>query len=135
MLHECRASHCRVKVPREYLMCPRHWRLVPREIAALVSKHWRTGSTREWKKAVSRAIYAVGVAEGIYRQVTRAVYLRIARSQLEIDIPDLLDVLGLEDTEANRDAAVSSALEVARELHPDVPQFVQSEARGVERVR
>ena len=131
-MHKCRAEGCRVQVRHEYLMCPRHWRMVPREIGVLVTRHWRAGETRGWKKAVSRAIYAVGVVEGIFRQLARGIYVHVAKNQVEMDIPDLLDVYGWEDTEANRDLAVEVAMDAAKEVWPDVPLYVTSDGGGSE---
>lgn len=41
--HHCHAKGCEVKVPPKLLMCPRHWRMVPRALQAQVWKHYRPG--------------------------------------------------------------------------------------------
>lgn len=63
--HECHATGCRNIVPPKFLMCGRHWRMVPREVQLLVWKHYRPGQeidkkpTREYLAAMKSAVEAV----------------------------------------------------------------------------
>lgn len=63
--HYCHAAGCGSEVPPKLLMCYRHWRMVPKDIQALVWKHYRPGQeidkrpTREYLLAMKAAIDAV----------------------------------------------------------------------------
>jgi hypothetical protein len=41
--HTCHAKGCAVAVAPKFLMCPRHWRLVPRNLQSQVWHHYRPG--------------------------------------------------------------------------------------------
>lgn len=49
---------------------------------------------------------------------------RIEDGVLHLDIPKLLERLGIPDTEENRDLAIKTALEVAQEQMPEIPRIV-----------
>ena len=67
--HTCHARGCRVPVRPTLLMCPQHWRRVPRSIQQAVYKHYRSGQcddkrpSREWHEAASAAIGYVAILE------------------------------------------------------------------------
>ena len=68
--HICHARDCGKNVPPEFLMCGRHWRMVPKKIRDAVWKHYREGQcddlrvTREWLQAADAAIGWVARSEG-----------------------------------------------------------------------
>lgn len=68
--HVCHAIDCTVPVPPRMLMCRRHWRMVPRDVQALVWAEYRPGQeirkdpTRAYLTAANRAIDAVAAIEG-----------------------------------------------------------------------
>jgi hypothetical protein len=60
--HLCPVRRCTWRVPGARLMCPGHWRRVPRAIQAAVWRSWDNGSgagTGAHRAAVSAAIRAV----------------------------------------------------------------------------
>lgn len=65
MEHHCHARRCPTPCKPEYLMCPKHWRMVP---AALQREVWRTyrpgqcddkSPSEAWHRAADAAINAV----------------------------------------------------------------------------
>lgn len=68
--HTCHAMGCRIPVPPRYLMCPRHWGMVPRGLQRGVWAHYRKGQeidkqpTLAWMQAARAAIVAVARKEG-----------------------------------------------------------------------
>jgi hypothetical protein len=69
--HMCHAVECKREVPPLLLMCPRHWRLVPKEIQHRVYTHYRRGQcdgkvrpSAAWHLAAAEAIAAVALHEG-----------------------------------------------------------------------
>ena len=70
MPHTCHAFKCETTCKPEFLMCPRHWRLVPRETQRAVYAAYRPGQcddmnvSREWLMAAYTAIFRVAVYEG-----------------------------------------------------------------------
>lgn len=126
-MHKCRAEGCRLQVATQFLMCGWHWRKVPLPIARAVSQCWRTGKLREWRKWATRAVYAVGIAEGKFRQVMDGVYHDLRDNCMHVEAPLLLDSFGWEDTEANRDRALEAARDAFRKLYPNTPQTVYTD--------
>lgn len=68
--HFCHARGCARPVPAQILMCAFHWRLVPRELQQLVTRHWhlfRSGKelATEYLEVRKRAIQAVAEQEGL----------------------------------------------------------------------
>jgi hypothetical protein len=69
--HLCRAMKCKRNVHPRYLMCPQHWRMVPRALQQAVWATYVRGQevtktpTREYLRAAHRAILAVADAEKI----------------------------------------------------------------------
>jgi hypothetical protein len=70
MSHTCHARACKVPVPPKLLMCPKHWKLVPRLEQAQVWAHYRPGQeidktpTKKYLDAADAAIRAVAQKEG-----------------------------------------------------------------------
>jgi hypothetical protein len=70
MAHTCHARDCQRPVAPRFLMCPAHWRLVPRRLQQAVYAAYRPGQERDkepsaaWHRAADLAIDAVAVAEG-----------------------------------------------------------------------
>lgn len=64
MAHRCHATACRLVVPRERLMCPVHWRLVPAELQAGVWATYRDGQCADMNpsQAYLEAAKAAGIA-------------------------------------------------------------------------
>lgn len=71
--HECHAEDCRLACKPEHLMCPRHWKMVPREIQRRVWANYRPGQcddkrpSEAWLRAARAAIAAVKRHEGRQR--------------------------------------------------------------------
>lgn len=72
MAHTCHAEGCETRCKPEYLMCGRHWRMVPRGIQSDVWAAYVPGQcdfdplpSAEWHAAADRAIEAVAVKEGL----------------------------------------------------------------------
>lgn len=67
--HHCHAAHCNTEVKPELLMCPKHWRMVPKRIQRLVWKYYRPGQcddkspSIEWLEAARQAVIAVADKE------------------------------------------------------------------------
>lgn len=69
--HTCHAEGCETHCKPEYLMCGRHWRMVPRAAQADVWATYVPGQcdldpmpSPEWLDAAQRAIEAVATKEG-----------------------------------------------------------------------
>lgn len=69
MDHHCHAKNCKTACEPEKLMCLKHWRMVPKDIQAMVWRHYRPGQcndkrpSAEWMRAATMAIDAVAVKE------------------------------------------------------------------------
>lgn len=66
MSHICHAKGCKTNCKPEYLMCPKHWRMVPKNIQYAVYKNYQAGQCQgnptpspDWHKAADAAIRAV----------------------------------------------------------------------------
>ena len=65
-MHKCHAYGCKTKCKPEFLMCPRHWRMVSKKLQLEVYRHYVDGQcnlnpppTKEWLIAAKNAISAV----------------------------------------------------------------------------
>lgn len=68
--HHCHARGCGAHVKPEYLMCRRHWFMVPMDLRGRVWATYRDGQcsslpSNEWQIAAERAINAVAAKEGV----------------------------------------------------------------------
>jgi hypothetical protein len=68
--HECHAEGCTKQVNPVYFMCGKHWNMVPKDLQALIWKHYQPGQeagnaevTEEYYEASIRAIDAVARRE------------------------------------------------------------------------
>jgi len=59
MSYLCAIPGCGMVIPREMLMCRKHWRLVPTPIQNAVWHSYRNGATKAWLAAREAAIKAV----------------------------------------------------------------------------
>jgi hypothetical protein len=64
--HECHATGCTKQVPPAYLMCGKHWKMVPADIQRRIWQHYQAGQergdarpTEEYFEAFHAAINAV----------------------------------------------------------------------------
>jgi hypothetical protein len=68
--HFCHARNCTVRCKPEFLMCGRHWGLVPAKLQRAVWATYRSGQcddkcpSEEWHEAADAAIAAVALREG-----------------------------------------------------------------------
>jgi hypothetical protein len=68
--HTCHALGCTTPCKPEYLMCPSHWRHVPKKLQRQVWATYRPGQcddmkpSAEWHLAADAAICAVAIKEG-----------------------------------------------------------------------
>ncbi len=75
--HRCHAQGCTKVISPRLLMCPGHWRMVPRELQKAVWTHYRPGqaheqqSTQESIQAALAAIKAVAAREAVAQQKRR----------------------------------------------------------------
>ena len=77
MTHICHAKGCTTSCKPEYLMCSRHWRMVPRRTQLLVYKHYQKGQcglspmpSPKWHAAADVAIAQVAFKENRISQAT-----------------------------------------------------------------
>lgn len=67
--HLCHARGCEAHVPPRYLMCARHWRMVPKPLQHAIWATYRPGQERTkdpspaWATASRAAIAAVAALE------------------------------------------------------------------------
>jgi hypothetical protein len=64
--HKCVADECQVEVPHHLLMCPYHWRQVPRSLQRDVDRTWAMGrgaGSKEHINACKAAAKAVNAPE------------------------------------------------------------------------
>lgn len=70
-VHHCHARNCKVSIPPRLLMCPKHWRMVPRRIQNNVNRNYRRGQeidknpTMEYMGAAKDAIDSVAWQEDV----------------------------------------------------------------------
>ena len=70
MEHRCHATGCETPCKPEYLMCSRHWNMVPAPIQRAVWATYRRGQcddkspAENWLRAAAAAIGAVALQEG-----------------------------------------------------------------------
>lgn len=70
MAHTCHAIACDRPIKREYLMCPRHWRMVPVTNQIAVLRTYRVGQcddlrpSQEYLDAAKASVIAVAEKEG-----------------------------------------------------------------------
>lgn len=70
MKHHCHAIGCTAICKPEFLMCPKHWRMVPKREQFAVYRAYRHGQcddkqiSRSWLVAADTAISCVAVMEG-----------------------------------------------------------------------
>jgi hypothetical protein len=60
-VHRCPVGDCTARVPRERLMCARHWQLVPAKLKRTLRQAWRDGhgaGTRAHRAAAQACIRA-----------------------------------------------------------------------------
>ena len=60
-VHRCPVGDCTARVPRERLMCARHWQLVPPKLKRTLRQAWRSGQgagTRAHRAAARACIRA-----------------------------------------------------------------------------
>jgi hypothetical protein len=63
--HECAALGCRVTVAGKFLMCPKHWNMVPRAVQTAIWREFFSGQrkgthpTEGWRDAMAEAITEV----------------------------------------------------------------------------
>lgn len=43
--HRCLAPDCQREIPHVHLMCPEHWKLIPRATQTVIVEQWRYGLT------------------------------------------------------------------------------------------
>ena len=78
MKHHCHAVRCETPCAPRFLMCPKHWAMVPRHLQAEVYRHFnpkqcsadpdRPLPTKDWFTAADAAIEAVAQKEGYRRR-------------------------------------------------------------------
>lgn len=87
MSHHCHAKGCQTKCKPEFLMCPRHWRMVPGQFQRLVWAHYRPGQcddkqpSEKWHAAADIAIAAVALKES---RISEDTYERIKAKAREV---------------------------------------------------
>ncbi len=75
--HKCHAEGCDTRVAPAYLMCPRHWRMVPRDVQLRIWRHYREGQEQdkrpsvEYLAAFRDAVTAVAKKTGVQLSLTK----------------------------------------------------------------
>lgn len=65
--HVCPIEDCIARVPESRLMCPPHWRLVPKDLADELYRAWRRGTVIEHGEAMQACVDAVHRQLGVLR--------------------------------------------------------------------
>ena len=60
----CGYRACGEPIARHLLMCPTHWRMVPKDVQDRVYKHYRAQNWGEWGRALDDARVAVATVLG-----------------------------------------------------------------------
>lgn len=60
----CPIPGCTMKIPRDLLMCPRHWAVVPNRLQMAVYRTYRAGHARTYLQARAAAIASIAEKEG-----------------------------------------------------------------------
>lgn len=74
--HTCHARGCTAPVPPKFLMCRKHWRMVPPALQRAVNNAYRLGQeitkepTAEWMRAAEAAIDFVAAKEALSPDAT-----------------------------------------------------------------
>ena len=89
MSHTCHAKNCKTNCKPEYLMCPKHWRMVPKKTQLGVWKFYQAGQCEgkytpspEWHASADVAIAQVAQKEGFISEDTLKRIYEKARSVL-----------------------------------------------------
>lgn len=91
MTHHCHAKGCTAGCKPEFLMCPRHWRRVPRRTQIAVYRYYRSGQCQdmnpspEWHAAADVAIAQVAFKERRISQETLSRIVAKAKTALSIE--------------------------------------------------
>lgn len=88
MSHTCHAKNCKTNCKPEYLMCPRHWRMVSRSTQNAVYRYYQPGQcdldpipSEKWHAAADVAIAEVARKENI---ISEEGYNRIINQAREV---------------------------------------------------
>ena len=68
------------------------------------------------------------------RRLTEYLFFDESKRQLQLDVPKMLHAMNLPDTPVTREQATETAMQVFRELYPDVTQDVNTMEYGTKRV-
>lgn len=90
MSHTCHAKGCNSKCKPEYLMCPKHWRMVPRKTQNAVYRYYQDGQcdlnpmpSEKWHAAADVAIAQVAIKENRISEETLNRVIEKARTVLK----------------------------------------------------
>ena len=95
--HTCHAIGCDVEVAPKFLMCPDHWRKVPKPLQDEVYKHYRPGQeidkqpNAEWSKAARAAIDSVAAIAGPEQQSLLQSAVPVAPQPVKLEMPITVD--------------------------------------------
>lgn len=57
MDHLCAAEQCQIVISEQFLMCPAHWRRVPKPLQRRIYREWRNGRpTTDYTRTVREAV-------------------------------------------------------------------------------
>ena len=91
MKHTCHAKGCKTPCKPEFLMCPKHRRMVPKTYQNLVYRYYQEGQcelkpipTDKWHAAADLSISAVAFKEGFISEEVRIKIEEKAYNTLEI---------------------------------------------------
>lgn len=90
--HTCHAKGCTTNCKPEYLMCPKHWRMVPKYYQSLVWRYYQQGQCEgkpipsgEWHAAADLAIGAVAFKEG---RISKETFMKIKEKAMPVIKPE-----------------------------------------------
>lgn len=69
VVYTCWALDCETVLPSKRLMCPVHWKVVPKEIKSWINRSYKAGDRPGNKKAVMEAVRFVYKVEQLTTEV------------------------------------------------------------------
>lgn len=127
MKHKCHALGCETAVHPRFLMCPKHWRKVPKKLQNDVWRFYVPGQeikknpTLDYLSAAWTAIFAVADLEGIpydAKAIMRQVAIKFAATKTDAE----LDAIAIEHLLSTVQAFVSPELPITDSERVDAIQ-------------
>ena len=133
--HKCHAIGCDTKCRPEYLMCPRHWKMLPKPRQLSVLREYRAGQcsldpvpSPQWHDAANAAIYWIHNTE----QRAELTQLRKRGDELQARVAELEpDATAYRELiKSLQDAAASIDLPNTQPSPEDMLKFIGQRIKG-----